>query len=424
MEKNVSELSLLRDEVQTLEDVVRSLGATAKTRDLTEKEGEDFDNAEAELVAKRSRIESLGRAERSESLTNAKRSTEFGVPAIGRAKRKPVASDYLNGQKAWLLSGYEQTKNSVADDWKRSADIIGQDFTGKQWQCRDQATDVEGKGQVFVEDSIYRGFVEAKQAFGGLLEIANVQNYPTNERSRWAIDNDVDVVGKIQATQNAALTGDDVDTDEVFITPKMYYSKTTKISVQSIKYGKEDMFAYYGRKLGRRLLKKINVDLTTALLAGVHTTTYGYSNNLTYQNLGDLAFSLDPDYQVGSRVAFMGNQATKHHLWEQFADPTEGPTWGDALNTGPQANLMNVRYATNQQMPTMVSGQTRIPLVYGDFDNFIIHTVGTPTLVRLNELYMDTLSVGVFLYWEVGGAVIDAGTHPLVALTTGTLSGD
>lgn len=423
MRENVSELSLLRDEKEQLQNEVRSLYAASEQRTLTADEQNKFDELEARSAELDSKIGTLERAERAKAMLSGKRSEVFGAPVI-KVNRKATPEDYHDAFKAWALNT-AKTRNKIADNWKRSADLIQADWTSDQWQLRAQSSDVAGEGVEFINDGVYRGFVEAKQAYGGILSVANVQELPTAESTRYVTDNDTANVAGVLANQNTPTTNTSVaNIDEVTISPSIYSTAVMPVSLQLIRDGKIDVPAWIGRKLSRRLLKKINVDLTAALESGSFLGTQGLSNNLNEADLGDLFFSVDPDYAVSPRAAFMGNYATLHHLWSQFIDPNVGPTWGDGLNASPMRTILGQRYVVNQQCDTMVSATPAKPLFFGDFDAMVVHTVGQPTLLRANELYMEKLAVGFLMYWEVDGAVVDAGTHPIKYLETGVLSGE
>lgn len=214
-------------------------------------------------------------------------------------------------------------------------------------------------------------------------------------------------------------------TDKTTITPSIFHSGVFPVSIQMLRDAKIDVGSWVGRKLARRILKKVNSSLTTTLVGAVTSATTGFSFNIDYDELMDLYFALDQEYVNSPRCYWSGNRATLQNIVGLAVDTTGQPTFGSGLRDRPATSILGAPFVTNHDMDTMVQNTEKMPLIFGDFDAFQVHTVGAvPVLRRLDELYAANLAVGFQAYWEVGGALIDPGTNPIVGLTTGTLSGD
>jgi HK97 family phage major capsid protein len=64
-------------------------------------------------------------------------------------------------------------------------------------------------------------------------------------------------------------------------------------------------------------------------------------------------------------------------------------------------------------------GASAKPILFGDPSAaYLLRTDGQPTIVRLNERYMDTLEIGFFLYTRLGGTsiVMSGAPNPLVSI--------
>lgn len=424
-----TELQELREQT---EDIVTELKALADKwetdgKSATQEEMTRYDELEEKRTELTNQIGTIERASKVRALIEPNKSEKFGAPTI-KIKRKANHADYNSAFKAWALSGAD-TKKRVRDEWKRSADLLDVDYESRDWVCRDQSSDTSGEGDDFINDSMFKGHVEARKAFGGMLEASNVVNVATAETSHYAIDDDTSATAATHA-QNVAVTNVGVTVDRVSVTPSIYSSGVFPVSLQLIRDSRSDVGAWVSRKLSRRLLSKINTDLTTALYTGTTSGTLGLSavtdfDLRTDADLYDLYFSVDPSYRNSPRTYWMMNDNELNKLVVSLQDTTGQPIWGRGLRDSPEGVLLAKRIIINQDCETPVAGVEKDPIVFGDFENMIVHTVGAaPTYRRLDELYMNQLAIGFVAHWEVGGAVVDAGQAPLKTLTTGTISGD
>lgn len=419
-------LNEYREEIQRLDGELTDIAAKYnEDNPMTDEVIVRYDETEARKNELQKKVETLVRAERVKSAVRKPGS----APSVhvSRSNRKPTSVDYNNAFRAWALGG-EDTRGRVRDDWKRSADILDLDYTSKEWIVRDtpdgQASDVAGAGDDLINDSLFKGHVEARKAYGGMLQAANVVNVATAETSHYAIDDDTATLAATHA-QNTAVVNVGVTVDRVSITPAIYSSGVFPVSLQLIRDSKSDIGSWISRKLSRRLLKKINAVLTAALYTGADSGTVGFSNLLTDDDLIDLYFSVDPDYRNSPKTCWMMNDTTMANLVARLVDEMGQPTWGTGIRNSPEQEILGKPIIINQDCDTMEGGVSKKPIVFGDFESMVVHTVGSaPTFRRLDELYMNSLAVGFVAHWEVGGAVVDAGQHPLKYLTTGTQSGD
>jgi HK97 family phage major capsid protein len=82
---------------------------------------------------------------------------------------------------------------------------------------------------------------------------------------------------------------------------------------------------------------------------------------------------------------------------------------GGALDT-----ILGRPVVLNQAIAAAAAG---LPIVvFGDLSNYILTCAQELTIYRLNERYMDTLEVGFIGAARHGGALLDAGTHPVKLL--------
>lgn len=420
--KNLTELELLREEKAELTDQIRSF---ADNDNPSDDDLAAFDEAEARASEIDSRLAVLERTRRAKELTNQKRSS-YGPSTLAiKSRRAPNQEDWTAAFKAWALNT-PSSRREIADDWKRSADLLDVNFDSNVWQTRAQATDVTNRGEEFINDSLYAGHVEARAAYGGLMNISRVINVPTAESRHYATDNDTANVGKAHSAQNDSVDNTNIVTDKVTITPTIYSSGVYPVSIQMVRDANVDIISWIGRKLARRVMKKIETDAVTALLAAVTTYgAYGYSNNIAADNLSDLWFAIDPDYRVSPRFKAIGNDATRKSIYQTFLNDQSGVYLNESLAEAPMKEFLGTDYVTVQEMPSMASGVPATPMILGDFEYSVFHVVGSPQFHRLDELYkVSNLAVGFVEFWESGYGVLDPGNDALQGLRTGTLSGD
>jgi HK97 family phage major capsid protein len=119
---------------------------------------------------------------------------------------------------------------------------------------------------------------------------------------------------------------------------------------------------------------------------------------LTRDNLLDLLHSVDPAYRRSPSATLMMNDATLKYLRKLVIGASDDrPLWQPSMIQGEPATIEGFRYIINQDMPSIGTGNKSV--AFGDFSKYIIRTVGSITLRRLDERYAELLLVG-FLAWQ------------------------
>jgi HK97 family phage major capsid protein len=128
---------------------------------------------------------------------------------------------------------------------------------------------------------------------------------------------------------------------------------------------------------------------------------------------------LDPAYEANAHWVF--SSTTRAYLIG-LKDLYGRPFFVPNPNTGTLDFILGRPVVLNQAMSSAVVTSTTIAntgVLYGDFNaGYLLRTDGDISILRLDERYADTLEVGFIGYARVGGAITDAGTHPLLKMIT------
>ena len=150
-------------------------------------------------------------------------------------------------------------------------------------------------------------------------------------------------------------------------------------------------------------------------LAAPAGKTAASATAVTYAELVELQASVDPAYWDSARWMFNTSVFT---ALLKMTDSQGRPIWMPSMNAGMAAGapgtLMDKPYSINVHMDGMASGKKSI--LYGNFKKYIIRTVKSMVLVRLEERYAEKLQVGFFAFMRADGRLLDPGTNPIKAL--------
>jgi HK97 family phage major capsid protein len=157
------------------------------------------------------------------------------------------------------------------------------------------------------------------------------------------------------------------------------------------------------------LLASATVGVTTATLAG----------GIGWDDVVNLYAALDPSY--AARAVWQMNSTTRAALIS-MKDGFGRPFWTPSpTEDNPFGKLLGAEVILNQSLPNAVNSGSFVanakPILFGDLDrSFLLRTDGSPSILRLNERYADTLQIGFLLFSRVGGASLAYNSTPLVAL--------
>ena len=419
-----TKLSDLREQLKDLQTEAQEFvgrvdaGETPTADELTRSEA-----VESEIETIKTQIEALERSDRLRSLYGNKTGKPGPVVKVSKA---PTTDDYYNAFRAWAFGGNRNV--TVRDSWLRSADLLDIDYLSNEFIIRDQTTDVAGEGKNLLADNRVNRVVEAKAFLSDIEQVATVlpadgtpETFPTV--------NDTTNTGAYQGGQAESISNTAITFGKVTIPVTTIATAVYPVSFQAIADAPQLIDLCFA-KMARRLKKLKQAefvggdgtnDTITGLYEDVVSVENGFSNNLTEADIHNVYFGLDRDYL--DNAVWMMNEATYAHLLGVKDDETGERIFGFGLNNSPNYTLMGRPIVIVPELDTMASSEAKKPILFGDFSNYFIRQ--SPVVMVKDDSYsVNKLSSSLFCYQLVGGALVDAGTNPVVALQTGTLSGD
>ena len=259
----------------------------------------------------------------------------------------------------------------------------------------------------------------ALKTYGGMFEAGTIINTSHGGDLIMPTINDTSAKATIvseydQSTKRAPSFGS--------VTLKAYTYRTPIIPVSQtlIQDSAFNLDAVLSSLLGDSFSRGVNEQLTTGdgtgkptgiVTAATACTTQAAATSIKLDDIIDLIKSVNSAYARNGK--FMFNRNT---LWElaKIKDQTGRYIWQDSARDGTPATLFGKQYILNDDMADIGAGNASV--LFGDLSKYKIRMVKSFSVVRLNELLAEYLSIGLFGFARVDGNLLDAGTHPVKKL--------
>ena len=259
----------------------------------------------------------------------------------------------------------------------------------------------------------------ALKTYGGMFEAGTIINTSHGGDLIMPTINDPSAKATIvseydQSTKRAPSFGS--------VTLKAYTYRTPIIPVSQtlIQDSAFNLDAVLTSLLGDSFSRGVNEQLTTGdgtgkptgiVTAATACTTQAAATSIKLDDIIDLIKSVNSAYARNGK--FMFNRNT---LWElaKIKDQTGRYIWQDSARDGTPATLFGKQYILNDDMADIGAGNASV--LFGDLSKYKIRMVKSFSVVRLNELLAEYLSIGLFGFARVDGNLLDAGTHPVKKL--------
>lgn len=259
----------------------------------------------------------------------------------------------------------------------------------------------------------------ALKTYGGMFEAGTIINTSHGGDLIMPTINDTSAKATIvseydQTTKRAPSFGS--------VTLKAYTYRTPIIPVSQtlIQDSAFNLDAVLTSLLGDSFSRGVNEQLTTGdgtgkptgiVTAATACTTQAAATSIKLDDIIDLIKSVNSAYARNGK--FMFNRNT---LWElaKIKDQTGRYIWQDSARDGTPATLFGKQYILNDDMADIGAGNASV--LFGDLSKYKIRMVKSFSVVRLNELLAEYLSIGLFGFARVDGNLLDAGTHPVKKL--------
>ena len=259
----------------------------------------------------------------------------------------------------------------------------------------------------------------ALKTYGGMFEAGTIINTSHGGDLIMPTINDTSAKATIvseydQSTKRAPSFGS--------VTLKAYTYRTPIIPVSQtlIQDSAFNLDAVLTSLLGDSFSRGVNEQLTTGdgtgkptgiVTAATACTTQAAATSIKLDDIIDLIKSVNSAYARNGK--FMFNRNT---LWElaKIKDQTGRYIWQDSARDGTPATLFGKQYILNDDMADIGAGNASV--LFGDLSKYKIRMVKSFSVIRLNELLAEYLSIGLFGFARVDGNLLDAGTHPVKKL--------
>jgi HK97 family phage major capsid protein len=119
-------------------------------------------------------------------------------------------------------------------------------------------------------------------------------------------------------------------------------------------------------------------------------------NSIGSQDFANLIAAVDPAYRNSPSAGFIANQATYDKLRSQL-DKYGRPLWEVSLTQGEPDKIYGYKFFSDASLPTIGAGATGV-VIFGDFAQYVIRDALGITMVRFNELFMQSHQIGFEAY--------------------------
>ena len=392
----MSKLKTLKEKRATIYTSIDELRQATDGREMTAEEQQrwdtmlsDYDKADKAVEAEE-RFVDIQRKQAEEEV--AKRDFYIG-DLLGEQYRKAFADYILNG-----ASGISPESRATIE---QRAGIAGL------------------AGGVTIPTALASEIEIALKTYGGMFEAGTIINTSHGGDLIMPTINDTSAKATIvseydQSTKRAPSFGS--------VTLKAYTYRTPIIPVSQtlIQDSAFNLDAVLTSLLGDSFSRGVNEQLTTGdgtgkptgiVTAATACATQAAATSIKLDDIIDLIKSVNSAYARNGK--FMFNRNT---LWElaKIKDQTGRYIWQDSARDGAPATLFGKQYILNDDMADIGAGNASV--LFGDLSKYKIRMVKSFSVIRLNELLAEYLSIGLFGFARVDGNLLDAGTHPVKKL--------
>ena len=282
-------------------------------------------------------------------------------------------------------------------------------------EMRAQAAGTSTAGGFTVPEGFLPEITKSMALYGPMLDgnITRVIRTATGAKLPWPTVDDTANVGALLA-ENTAVAEQDVTFGQKSLDAYTYTSKLVRVSLQLLRDSAFNMEAFLAEIFGERIGRAANTDLTVGDGAskpnGIVTAsslgkTAALNSAITADELIDLQHSVDPAHRSAPGARWMFHDSTLAAI-RKLRDGQGNYLWQAAdVRSGAPAQILGHPFSVNNAMPQIAS-QAK-PIVFGDFQKYIVRQVEDFTMLRLNERYADFLQAGFLAFNAIDGELAD-----------------
>lgn len=383
-----------------------------------------FDKHMVDIEALRVEIEDEERNEKiatlaRQTLPESQRTESRGAESPEKAVYERALGQYIRGVDMGDMTAEE-----------RSALKAGyRSFTADEQRDMGTVTGAAGGFVVAPDTRFYGTIIQAMKFFGG-MEAAGAQVLETNTAGALPVPmgDDTANVGSIvaEAAASGHAGGTSPSLSQLILNGYLYSSKVIKVSWQMIRDGAIDVEGYVGGLLGQRLARAQNAHftstgtgsgmpqaLTKKVTVGRQSVT-GNASSIPFDDIYRTVHSVDVAYRTPEcRWMFADATALALRLAKDGNGRYLWPEMG-SVQAGAPGVLAGYPFVINNDMPAL--GASNIHTTFGQHSYYKIRRVLGLTIVRINELYVESGQVGFLAFQSADGGYANPGQDPIKGL--------
>lgn len=309
----------------------------------------------------------------------------------------------------------EESYTAAFNNWMRRGNEYITPEQRNLLQTRGTATQVTSTanlGGYLVPKQFSNELERTMKDYASMLQVCRIVNTANGGTLEWPTVDDTSATGEWVTQGNAVTVADMTFGQKTF--SDYTVATLAKVSFQLLNDEAVNLTGEVALMFAERLGRTLNLAFTTGdgsgkptgFVTDATTGETGTANVVTRANLLDLIHSVDPAYRRSPQAAFMMNDATLAAIKKlSIGSGDDRPLWVPSMRDGAPDTIEGFRYVINPDMANL--GTATKPIAFGDWSKYIIRTVGTQTLLRLNERYADSLTTGFLLYGRFDGKLLN-----------------
>ena len=264
---------------------------------------------------------------------------------------------------------------------------------------------------------------------GGMRQCARILTTPTGNPLQWPIETDTSNAGHWLAA-GAAVNETNPAFSNVTLGADLLSSDLVLVDIELMQDSAFSMEALLAESFGVRLARGTSsaymngngmniVGLLPALVAaggrsvpaqgaGFNSGGTGAGNSagtsLGTEDWSNAITAVDQAYRIGKNVGFMGAPSTFDAM-RNVLDKYGRPIWQTSLAQGESDTILGFPYWKDAAMPAI--GVNNTPVIFGNFEKYIIREVLNMTMVRYAELFMQNHQLGFECFLRTYGQLLN-----------------
>jgi len=251
-------------------------------------------------------------------------------------------------------------------------------------------------------------------AFGGMRSVAKIITTATGGVFNWVVNTDVANNGAWLA-ENTGSAAQDAAYTEVVLNAYKASADYMLVPFELMQDSKFDMVSHINELMATRLHRRTesgySVGTGSAQPTGISISSgFGATTDVTvvldFDDILDLKHSIDPAYR-SNKGHFMLNDTTLKTLKKAAIASANQSLWQAGIVGGEPSTIDGDEYVINQDLGDTTTVQAH-PLIYGDFQKYLIRDVSGMQIKRSDHLNILADQATFVGFMRTDGKILDA----------------